>query len=184
MSKKSRIAGSNRVNAARSFSATASFMDKAGKSMSGTRAFRVKGLSNSVLAFICADGIRIVSRNPTSILMRAADLVSAFVDLHELGEDVIIADRPPSAGGHAGRGQIDAPFQTDIQTGGRYPVEEFPFLFGINIQGGGNFAGGAEFIFPELSIGREVTFQICPACFYSCFTVLSVPSLADELDGK
>ena len=96
----------------------------------------------------------------------AADLVSAFVDLHELGKDVITADRPPSAGGHARGGQIDAPFQTDNQTGGRHPLEEFPFLFGINIQGGGNFAGGDEFIFPELGIGERLHFKFAQPGFF------------------
>jgi len=96
----------------------------------------------------------------------AADLVSAFDDLHEFGKDVIAADRPPSASGHTGRNQIDAPFQTDNQTRGRHPVEEFPFLFGINIQGSSNFTRGDEFFFPELGIGEQLHFIFAQLGFF------------------
>ena len=96
----------------------------------------------------------------------AADLVSAFVDLHEFREYVITADRPPSTGWHAGRDKIGAPFQTDNQTGGRHPVEEFPFLFGTNIQGGGNFARGDEFFFPELGVGKKLHFKFAQLGFF------------------
>ena len=50
--------------------------------------------------------------------------------------------------------------------GGRHPVEEFPFLFGINIQGGGNFARGDEFFFPELGIGEKLHFKFAQFGFF------------------
>ena len=62
--------------------------------------------------------------------------------------------------------QIGAPFQTDNQTGGRHPIEEFPFLFGIYIQGGGNFTRGDEFFFPELGIGEKLHFKFAQLGFF------------------
>ena len=67
---------------------------------------------------------------------------------------------------HAGRDQIDAPFQTDNQTRGRHPVEEFPFLFGINIQGSSNFTREDEFFFPELGIGEQLHFIFAQPGFF------------------
>ena len=46
------------------------YFGKVMTSISETRDFLVKGFSNSVLALICKGGIKVVSRNPTSILMR------------------------------------------------------------------------------------------------------------------
>ncbi len=73
---------------------------------------------------------------------------------------------------HAGRDQIDAPFQTDNQTGGCHPIEEFPFLFSINIQGGGNFTREDEFFFPELGVGEELHFKFAQLGFLSLHYIM------------
>ena len=64
------MAGSSRVNAARSFSAIASFTDKVVKPMSGTTDFRVKGFSSSGLARgekhrLAEERLIFVDRDPT-----------------------------------------------------------------------------------------------------------------------